>query len=227
MAIKLNNDLALTRLMQLISPSLPIGGYSYSQGIEWAVETGWISTADDLYQWLEGLLNTNMRYLELPVLQRMLRAWVEPDIDCLNNWNEHLIASRETAELRLEETNRARAFSQLLVSLIPEARQVDPTLWRTQTACYSFACQRWNIEFDAAAHGFLWSWLENLVLSAVKIIPLGQTDGQKTVFKLASIIPDIVKQARHVADDDIGASSMALAIASAQHETQYTRLFRS
>ena len=76
MAIKLNNDLALTRLMQLISPSLPIGGYSYSQGIEWAVETGWISTADDLYQWLEGLLNTNMRYLELPVLQRMLKAWV-------------------------------------------------------------------------------------------------------------------------------------------------------
>jgi urease accessory protein len=227
MGIELNNDLALVRLMQLISPSLPIGGYSYSQGIEWAVDAGWICTADDLYQWLEGLLNTNMLYLELPILQRMLKAWVEPDIDYLNNWNEHLIASRETAELRLEETNRARAFSQLLVSLIPEARQVDPLLWRTQTACYSFTCQRWNIEFDAAAYGFIWSWLENLVLSAVKIIPLGQTDGQRTVFKLASIIPAIVKQARNVDDDDIGASSMAFAIASAQHETQYTRLFRS
>jgi urease accessory protein len=213
--------------MQLISPSLPIGGYSYSQGIEWAVDADWISTADDLYDWLEGLLNTNMRYLELPILQRMLEAWVEMDVDCLRHWNENLIASRETEELRLEETNRARAFSQLLVSLIPEARQVDPMLWRTQTACYSFACQRWNIEFDAAAYGFLWSWLENLVLSAVKIIPLGQTDGQKTIFKLASIIPDIVKQARDINDDDIGTSSMALAIASAQHETQYTRLFRS
>jgi urease accessory protein len=227
MSIELRDDLALARLMQLISPSLPIGGYSYSQGIEWAVDAGWISTADDLYDWLEGLLNTNMLYLELPILCRMLDAWVAPDFDCLRNWNEYLMANRETEELRLEETNRARAFKQLLVSLIPEARQVDSTLWRTQTACYSFACQRWNIEYDAAAYGFLWSWLENLVLSAVKIIPLGQTDGQKTVFKLASIIPIIIKQARDVAEDDIGASSMALAIASAQHETQYTRLFRS
>ncbi|MFT5226542.1 MAG: urease accessory protein [Polaribacter sp.] len=227
MSIKLPNDMALARLMQLISPSLPIGGYSYSQGIEWAVDAGWISTPDDLYQWLEGLLNTNMLYLELPILQRMIEAWVEPDVDCLRNKNEYLIASRETEELRLEETNRARAFSRLLVSLIPEARQIDPMLWRTQTACYSFACQRWDIEFDSAAYGFLWSWLENLVLSAVKIIPLGQTDGQKTIFKLASIIPNVVKQARDVDDDDIGASSMALAIASAQHETQYTRLFRS
>ncbi len=223
----MQNDLALARLMQLISPSLPIGGYSYSQGIEWAVDAGWIGTGDDLYQWLEGLLKTNMLYLELPILKRMLEAWTEADLDSLRDWNECLVASRETSELRLEETNRARAFSQLLVSLDPEAREIDPTLWSTQTACYSFACQRWDIEFDAAGYGLLWSWLENLVLSAVKIIPLGQTDGQKTIYALSSLIPSIVKQAANVADDDIGASSMALAIASAQHETQYTRLFRS
>jgi len=223
----MQNDLALARLMQLISPSLPIGGYSYSQGIEWAVDAGWIGSGDDLYQWLEGLLKTNMLYLELPILKRMFEAWAEADLDSLRDWNEYLVASRETSELRLEETNRARAFSQLLVSLDPEARDIDPTLWSTQTACYSFACQRWDIEFDAAGYGLLWSWLENLVLSAVKIIPLGQTDGQKTIYALSSLIPGIVKQAANVSDDDIGASSMALAIASAQHETQYTRLFRS
>ena len=223
----MQNDLALARLMQLISPSLPIGGYSYSQGIEWTVDAGWIGSGDDLYQWLEGLLKTNMLYLELPILKRMLEAWAEADLDSLRDWNEYLVASRETSELRLEETNRARAFSQLLVSLDPEARDIDPTLWSTQAACYSFACQRWDIEFDAAGYGLLWSWLENLVLSAVKIIPLGQTDGQKTIYALSSLIPGIVKQAANVTDDDIGASSMALAIASAQHETQYTRLFRS
>ena len=213
----MQNDLALARLMQLISPSLPIGGYSYSQGIEWTVDAGWIGSGDDLYQWLEGLLKTNMLYLELPILKRMLEAWAEADLDSLRDWNEYLVASRETSELRLEETNRARAFSQLLVSLDPEARDIDPTLWSTQAACYSFACQRWGIEFDAAGYGQLWSWLENLVLSAVKIIPLGQTDGQKTIYALSSLIPGIVKQAANVTDDEIGASSMALAIASAQH----------
>ena len=222
-----SNNLALARLMQLISPSLPIGGYSYSQGIEWAVEAGWIKTADDLYEWLDGLLKTNMRYLELPLLKRMLEAWAVQDLDSLRGLNQTLIASRETSELRLEESNRARAFSQLLVSLEPEAKQFDPILRASQTACYSFACHRWGIDYHAAASGFLCSWLENLTLSAVKIIPLGQTDGQKTIYALSSIIADIVDQAYEVADNDMGASSMALAIASAQHETQYTRLFRS
>jgi urease accessory protein len=222
-----SNDLALARLMQLISLSLPIGGYSYSQGIEWAVEAGWISNADDLYEWLEGLLKNNMLYLELPVLKRMLTAWSVSDLDGLRDWNQTLIASRETSELTLEESNRGRAFSQLLISLEPEAGQFETILRATQTTCYSFACQNWGIGYHAAANGFLWSWLENLVLSAVKIIPLGQTDGQKTVYALSSIIPDIVGQANDIDDNDIGASSMALAIASSQHETQYTRLFRS
>ena len=83
MTINAGNDLALARLMQLISPSLPIGGYSYSQGIEWAVEASWIRTADDLYEWLEGLLKTNMRHLELPLLKRMLIAWSAHDMDSL------------------------------------------------------------------------------------------------------------------------------------------------
>lgn len=223
----MRDDLALTRLMQLISPTLPIGGYTYSQGIEWAVEAGWISNRDDLQRWLDGLLNTNMLYLELPILKRFIKAWANRDLAGLQRWNNYLIASRETLELRLEESNRARAFCQLLRSLEPNAAEYEAILARSQSACYSFACQCWNIDFERAACGMLWSWLENQVLSAVKIIPLGQTDGQQLIFELSSTIPGIVDLAEGIADEDIGASSMALAIASSQHETQYTRLFRS
>ena len=227
MSTDTSGELALTRLLQLISPSLPIGGYTYSQGIEWAVESGWIVSADDLGQWLDGILQTNLRYIELPILQRMLEAWKTQDLDCLEHWNETLVASRETAELRLEESQRARAFCELLQSLHPSARQYRSVLRQSQLACYSFACSSWNIGYRQAACGLLSSWLENLVLSAIKIIPLGQTAGQQVIFDLGSTIPGAIDAARQIDDDDIGASSMAMAIASARHETQYTRLFRS
>lgn len=227
MNINDSRDLSLPRLLQLVSPSLPIGSYSYSQGIEWAVEAGWITTVNDLQKWLAGLLEANIVYLELPVLKRMLNAWSKCDTDSIVHWSNYLLASRETRELREEEINRARAFYRVLVSLEQQAIEHESILITSQLACYSYACQQWTIGFQQAAQGLICSWLENLVLAAVKIIPLGQTDGQRAIFDLSSKIPDIVAEADAVNDDDIGASSMALAIASAQHESQYTRLFRS
>jgi urease accessory protein len=223
----MHTDLALTRLFQLISPSLPIGSYTYSQGVEWAVEAGWISSEDDLAEWLYGLMETNLCYLELPLLFRMLDAWKKQDIAAIQYWNEYLLASRETAELYQEEVNRARAFYQVLVSLESTAKQHKAELMGSQHACFSYACTRWGIDHDQAGYGLMWSWLENIVLSAVKIIPLGQSAGQRVIFKLSEQLPTIIEQAKQVEDLAIGSSSMALAIASARHETQYTRLFRS
>ena len=223
----IHTDAGLMRLFQLISPSLPIGAYTYSQGIEWAVEQGWIKTEQDLSAWLQGLLETTMLYLELPVFLRMYEAWLTQDQETVLEWNEYLLASRETAELRLEEVNRARAFSQVLISMEADAAKFKPILSQTQLACFSYACVSWDIERQQAGYGLVWSWLENLVLSAVKIIPLGQTAGQQILFELSQQIPAIIQQARQIDSEDIGASSMALAIASSMHETQYTRLFRS
>jgi urease accessory protein len=222
-----DNPLALSRLFQLISPSLPIGSYTYSQGIEWAVEQGWIKTEQDLQDWLGGLLDTTQLYLELPLLIRMMQAWQAADQDALTYWNSYLLASRETAELRQEELNRARAFAQVIISLQEGAMVFKPQLIRSQHACFSYACVAWGVTQEQACYGLLWSWLENLALSAIKIIPLGQTAGQQVVFKLSEKFPQIIAQALTLQDDDIGASSMALAIASSRHETQYTRLFRS
>lgn len=227
MITDIHGDLALPRLLQLVSPSLPVGAYSYSQGIEWAVDSGWISDAAELQQWLSGLMQKNLCFLELPLLKRMLEAWPVNGTVSVHRWNDYLLASRESHELRQEEVNRARAFYRLLESLEPGARTHQELLSETQLAGYSYACWRWQIEYHQAAQGLLWSWLENMVLSAVKIIPLGQTDGQKVIFSLAATIPQIVSRAATIDDTDIGASSMALAIASAQHESQYSRLFRS
>lgn len=223
----MRTDLALTRLFQLISPSLPVGGYTYSQGVEWAVEAGWIKTEDDLDAWLCGLMQGNLCYLELPVLLRMMDAWTSQDMQGIAHWNEYLLASRETAELRQEEVNRARAFYQVLISLEPAAQSYKTPLMGSQHACFSYACVHWGINQDHAGYGLLWSWLENIVLSAVKIIPLGQSAGQRVIFKLAERLPYIIERAKLVEDGDIGSSSMAMSIASARHETQYTRLFRS
>jgi len=222
-----DSPLALARLFQLNRPALPIGGYTYSQGIEWAVEQGWIKTEQDLQDWLAGLLETSQLYLELPLLIRMMQAWQSQDLDGLTHWNGYLLASRETAELRQEELNRARAFAQVIVSLQADAAPFKSQLIQSQHAYFSFACTQWGVSLEQACYGLLWSWLENLTLSAIKIIPLGQTAGQQIIFKLSEKFPQIIDQALTLQDDDIGASSMALAIASSRHETQYTRLFRS
>lgn len=223
----MSTSLPLSRLFQLISPSLPIGGYTYSQGIEWAVEQGWIIDQQELAEWLEGLLESNMLYLEIPLLIRMMDAWQQGDELAIKKWNQFLLASRETAELRQEELNRARAFAAILISLKPEAESVKQQLLQSQHACFSYACHAWAIDKHEACLGLLWGWLENQVLSAVKIIPLGQTAGQQLIFELSEKLPGIIETAMAIEDDDIGSSSMALAIASSRHETQYTRLFRS
>ncbi len=221
-------DLALLRLMQLISPSLPIGAFTYSQGIEWCVEAGWLNDADRLEQWLSDLLQTSMQDLEIPILLRMMQAWSNGDTASLQHWSKLSMASRETAELRMEEKNRAYAIFRLLSSLdVAEVTHYESVIKSSQAAGYSFASVAWDIPPHQACLGYVWSWLENLVIAGVKLVPLGQTDGQKILMHLSSQVNVVLERAARLTDDDVGCSSPALAIASAQHETQYTRLFRS
>ena len=221
-------SLSLLRLMHLVSPSLPIGGFTYSQGIEWAVETGWIRTAEDLEAWLGDQLRNSLTLLDLPLLARMHRAASVGDQDAMVPWIDWLLAARETSELRAEESNRGRALADLLIAWeLPGARDWKPVLVRSQAAGFAYAAAAWQIPIRDAALGYAWGWLENLDLAAVKIIPLGQTRGQQALKHLIEGIPAAVDGALCMGDDEIGASSPALAIASSAHETQYTRLFRS
>ncbi len=249
--------LARLRLLQLVSPALPIGGYTYSQGIEWAVEAGWVRGADDLEQWLQEQLSNAMRDVDLPVLLRMIDAIRRDDPATVADWIERLLAWRETAELRAEESQRGRALADLLVALgvlsrpasarqrprgrvgLPAAEAVPvdggealgeawyPLLARSQSAGFAAAAVSWGVGTEDACLGFAWAWCETLVSAGVRLVPLGQSDGQRILLSLAARIPAIVAAARGLDDDDLGAASPAAAIAGSAHETQYTRLFRS
>ncbi|MBK1645530.1 urease accessory protein UreF [Thiocapsa imhoffii] len=219
---------ALLRLLHLASPSLPVGGFTYSQGIEWAVEATWIRAADDLEDWITDQLQETLAHFDLPLLLRMQAAILVDDMVGLTHWIDWLLAGRDSAELRREESLRGRALADLLVAWeLPDADRARAHLARCQVAGFAFAAARWEITPRAAAAGYAWSWLENLVLAGVKLLPLGQTQGQQVLVRLAQRIPAVLDTAAALPDHSIGASTPALAIASAAHESQYTRLFRS
>jgi urease accessory protein len=221
-------DLPLLRLLQLVSPSLPVGAFAYSQGLEWAVEAGWVRNGDGLADWLGDLLQHGLARLDLPILVRQQRAWQAADLGAVAHWNALLLATRETAELRAEEHNRGRALATLLPGLSLEVPGGDwASVAQTQSAGFALAAAAWAIPERDAALGYAWGWLENQVLAAVKAIPLGQTQGQQVLLRLAARIPEALDTALALHSGDIGASAPALAIASSRHETQYTRLFRS
>lgn len=221
-------ELSLTRLLQLTSPSLPVGGFTYSQGLEWAIETGWIRTAADLEAWVADQLVQALARLDIPLLARLYEASAERDAVRLGIWIDRLIAARETAELRLEEANRGRALADLLIAWeLPHALEWRGLLARSQAAGLAFAATAWKIPRAPLAEAYAWSWVEGLVLAGVKCVPLGQTQGQQVLARLASAIPAAITTGLSLEDEAIGASCPALAIASSRHETQYTRLFRS
>jgi len=227
-----NPGLPGLRLLQLISPNLPTGAFTYSQGLEWAVECGWIKNRTDTRHWLQSVLDDSLRYLELPVLIRLLNAVNNNDHLQFQHWTQWLYASRETSELRNEEQQRARALLMVLKQLPdadhwPELENWRPALIRCQLAGYALAAHHWRIPMKDLLMGYTWSWLENTVAVAIKLVPLGQTEGQSLLYQFSAEINAAIEHASVLEDDAIGASTPALAIASSLHETQYSRLFRS
>ena len=218
----------LLRLLQWVSPTLPIGGFTYSQGLEWAVEVGWVGDEAALADWLRDVLEHSLSRVDLPAFARLHRACVARDEHALGHWAAWLLACRETAELRLEERQRGRALATLLVDLgLPRASEWRPRLETTAAAGFALAAEADGVPVRDAALGYAWAWLEGQIVAGVKLIPLGQTAGQRLQRGLAGVVADAVDRALDLPDDALGASLPALAIASSRHETQYTRLFRS
>jgi urease accessory protein len=221
-------DLALLRLLQLVSPGLPIGMYSYSQGLERAVDDGWITNAEETEEWIRGLMDQCLTRIDLPILARLYTAWESRNVESVHYWSRTLTACRESAELRAEDRQTGQALARLLDSLaITEMQEWIRNPNATLATVFSFAAVSWSISKHEAAIGYLWSWLENQVLCAVKLVPLGQVAGQRLLMDLGSQIPALINEAFTIADDDIGGSVFGLGLASSRHEMQYSRLFRS
>ena len=224
----LNNALSELRLFQLISPSLPVGGFTYSQGLEWAIEAQWVTDTRSLKDWLQSVLAASVATLELPILIRLLNAFNSADEASVVRWTRWLVACRETAELRKEEQQRGAALAKLLHNLgITIPQHLAATVSSCQLTGIALAASQWTIDSQQLCRGYSWSWLENNVVAGVKLIPLGQTHGQQIMLELAEDIPAAAAQAEQIKDADIRSSTPAMAIASSRHETQYTRLFRS
>ena len=224
----LTAPLARVRLLQLVSPSLPIGAFTYSQGLEWAVERRWVDDEASLATWLDELLQGPLARTDLPLLARLHAAAAADDLDRFARLADEALAWRESAELRAEERHKGRALGAVLDGLEPG---LDPA-WRHAAgsgylAGFAWACARWAVPVTQAAEGYAYGWLENQVIAAVKLVPLGQAAGQRVLHRLATRLPALVDGALACDDGALGASATTLAIASACHESQYTRLYRS
>lgn len=224
----INADAARRRLWQLISPTLPVGAYSYSTGLEQAVDAGWIGSEEAVRDWISAQLLRVHARVDLPALLRLLAASQRQDQQALEYWNDWLRASRETAELRAEDLAQGRALARLLADLGVAAAQPwagrDDACWAT---LFALAGSDWDIPRQDLLEGYLWSWCENQVAAAVKLVPLGQTQGQRLLMALSETIASAVEQATTVDDAGMGAGLPGVILSSVLHETQYSRMFRS
>jgi len=218
---------ALLRLCQLVSPALPVGAYAYSQGLELAVHAGWVFDEATAYEWLSGVSRCAVGTLDLPILARLHSAWMHQDEIRVAHWNARLLAARDTAELRAEE----RHLGQALARVLCELESVHAERWLHTDAAFatlfSLAAVHWHIPATATLTGYLWAWSENQMLAAVKLVPLGQSAGQRLLGRLIAAMPSIVARADVLAEEEIATGAWSQSFASALHETQYSRLFRS
>lgn len=220
---------ALLALLQLTSPALPIGAYSYSEGLETLVDQGLIRSAEDLKIWLETALATGSISLDLAILVRAYRAWKAHDLDTLTTWNHWLSATRETGELQQQSWQMGRSLLKLLQNLYPAE---DWTAWKMDlnwngAIVFAIAAGLGNLDERTAALAYAYSWVSNGVSAGVKLIPLGQTVGQQLTLSLSDAIQSSADRSRLVVDEGLYSCNWGLTLASMAHETQYSRLFRS
>lgn len=226
------NSSTLLRLLQLVSPALPVGAYSYSEGLEFLVQGGQVHDAASLEHWLLQELQFGAVRLEAAILVRAYRATETQNLDDLLYWNRWLSAARETEELRSQSWQMGRSLLRLFQDLQADtpAPQVITALQAEGAnfaIVFALVAAQWQIDLPTTILGYLYSWATNLVGAGVKLIPLGQTAGQKQLLRLQPILERSTDAILTLADDDLASCGWGLSLASMAHETQYSRLFRS
>jgi len=219
---------ALVRLLQLASPSLPVGAYSYSQGLEAAVESGIVRDAESAKRWIGDVLALTVASMEAPLLLRLVAAWSARDIAAARRWNDEFLASRDTAELRAETLQMGFSLRGLAVAMrIGDAAALEEFEELAFPAAFAFVAAAWGLDAREALAGYLFAWIENQVLAALKAVPLGQTEAQRLLRELGASIGGYVDRAAVLGDDELLNFAPGLSLASSRHETQYSRIFRS
>ncbi|MDQ8022414.1 MAG: urease accessory UreF family protein [Moraxellaceae bacterium] len=220
---------ALLRLLHLASPALPVGAFSYSQGLESAVEAGIVTDAATAERWITQVARFAVARCEGPALHALLDAWRTQDAARIVRLNDAFLATRETAELRAETIQMGYSLARLLNDLDGTPAFQRATLASMTDIAFptAWAAAASELPPREALDTYLWAWAENQVMGAVKLVPLGQTDGQRILMRLIEALPAIADEALSRGEDDWENFTPHFAILCSQHETQYTRLFRS
>ncbi|MBC7414043.1 MAG: urease accessory protein UreF [Herminiimonas sp.] len=222
---------SLLHLLQLASPSLPIGAYSYSQGLESAMASGQVHDQATARVWLIATLHEVVARFEAPLLWRLLQAWSLEDAAAVTHWTEIALAGRDTAEFRAETVQMGYSLTRLvteldiatpaLLAILQQQREVPlPT-------ALAFAAVALGVSSEMALLGMLFSWAENQVLVCVKSVPLGQVAGQRLLLSLRPELEAAAQAVQALDDDDLCNWAPGLSLLSMQHEMQYSRLYRS
>ena len=220
---------SLLQLIWLASPALPIGGFSYSEALEAAVDRAGVTSEAAASDWLAGQLHLAIARGDLAVAAQAVTAWRNADLERIASLNAWVLQTRETSELRLQTTQMGRSLvewmrnHELVQDQVEWLARNDPTY----PVAFALAASQTQAPVRDCLLAFAFGWAENMMQAALKAVPLGQSSGQRMLARLAREIPSAVDEAMSLTDDDRQAFSPMLAILSAQHETQYSRLFRS
>ncbi|HPL79589.1 MAG TPA: urease accessory UreF family protein [Burkholderiaceae bacterium] len=230
------SPLAAASLLQLIwlaSPALPIGGFSYSEGLEASVDRSFVATESEASDWLTDQLHLTLARADLPVLAQAVAAWQAGDLARVRTLNDWVLHTRESSELRLQAEQMGRSLLEWLrnqdagdaprLAAIEALAGFDPTY----PVAFALAASRTGAHVRDIALAYAFGWAENMVQAALKAVPLGQNAGQRILARLTREIPDAVEAALARPAGTQQAFAPMLAILSARHETQYSRLFRS
>lgn len=235
------NSLSILKLLQLCSSNLPVGGYTFSQGMEYAIDANWLKTQSDVEAWVVSYASATLRYSDLPLLKKTMAAIDANDSDTLLYLNAQALALRETKELLLADTAMGKALLKLLIDIdrkVPKALKqlygrrsmrgvIDPSAVSFVAAFAVAACDD-ELSYQDAATGYAWTVVENQILAAAKLLPMGQTDCQAMLKRLTEQVAELLNNSAYPVDEnEIGLSLPGLAMASAKHEDQYSRLYRS
>lgn len=223
-------DSSLIQLMWLASPALPIGGFSYSECLESAVDKGYVATEIEASRWLTDQLHLSLARSDLPAVAQAICAWRSDDVARIRALNAWVLQTRESSELRAQTEQMGRSLLEWLRNhTTASAAQIEQlaALQPTYPLAFALAASATQAAVRDCLLAYAFGWAENMTQAAIKSVPLGQSAGQRILSALSHDIPAAIDQALRVNDDTRQAFSPMLAILSAQHEVQYSRLFRS
>jgi urease accessory protein len=220
------NAAGLLHLLQFASPALPVGGYSYSQGLEAALEEGSVHDAVSARAWIARGLHEVMAQWDAPLFWRLLKAFAVRDHAAARMWSECFLASRDTAEFRAETIQMGYSLSRLIAELgVADAGVLGEEA--PLPAAFACAVDGLGIPHEEALLALLFTWVENQVLVCVKSVPLGQVAGQRLLLSLRPDIEAAARTARELEDGAMSNWTPGLSMLSMRHEVQHGRLYRS